>query len=96
MPRFTISEKAVEDINSIWVYTAENWSIKQADRYYKLIFDEIEYIAENFESARDFGEVRKGYRYSKVKSHLIFFRKMKGGKIEVVRVLQQLVDIEIG
>jgi toxin ParE1/3/4 len=51
-----------------------------------LIFDEIEYIAENFESARDFGEVRKGYRYSKVKSHLIFFRKRKGEAIEVVRI----------
>jgi toxin ParE1/3/4 len=48
MPRFPISEKAVEDINGIWVYTAENWSVEQADRYYNLIIDEIEYIAENF------------------------------------------------
>jgi toxin ParE1/3/4 len=94
MPRFVISEKAVEDINGIWVYTAENWSIEQADRYYNLIFDEIEYIAENFERARDFGQIRKGYGVSKVKSHLVFFRKTKGEEIEVVRVLHERMDIE--
>lgn len=93
MPRFVICEKAVEDINGIWFYTAENWSIEQADRYYNLIFDEIEYIAENFERARDFGQIRKGYRYSKAKSHLVFFRQTKGGEIEVVRVLHERMDI---
>jgi toxin ParE1/3/4 len=31
MPKFIISEKALEDFNSIWIYTAENWSVEQAD-----------------------------------------------------------------
>ncbi len=88
MSAYTISEKAVGDINNIWIYTAENWSIEQADRYYNLILDEIEYIADNYEMARDFGQTRKGYRYSKVKSRLVFFRKIHN-KIEVVRVLNE-------
>ncbi|MCB1023880.1 MAG: type II toxin-antitoxin system RelE/ParE family toxin [Acidobacteria bacterium] len=94
MPAYIISEKAVEDINRIWIYTAENWSVEQADRYYNLIFDEIEYVAENLESARDFGHIRKGYRYSKVKSHLVFFKITKAKEIEVVRVLHERMDIE--
>lgn len=52
MSKYIISEKALDDINKIWIYTAENWSIEQADRYYNLIFDEIEYIVVNFEIAR--------------------------------------------
>ncbi|PJJ07558.1 toxin ParE1/3/4 [Flavobacterium sp. 1] len=94
MPKYIISEKALEDINNIWIYTAENWSVEQADRYYNLIIDEIEYIVDNLDMAHDFGKVRKSYRYSKVKSHLIFFKKDKTNEIEVVRVLHERMDIE--
>ena len=59
MAEYIISEKALEDINNIWIYTAENWSVEQADRYYNLIIDEIEYIVNNFEMARDFGKIRE-------------------------------------
>ena len=94
MSEYVISEKAVEDINNIWIYTAENWSVAQADRYYNLIYDEIEYIVNNFDMARDFGKIRKSYKCSKVKSHLIFFKKNKINEIEVVRVLHERMDIE--
>ena len=73
MSKYIINEKALDDINKIWTYTEENWSEEQAERYYNLIFDEIEYIVANFEMARDFENVRKNYKYSKVKSHYIFF-----------------------
>ena len=63
MSKYIISEKALDDINKIWIYTAENWSIEQADRYYNLIFDEIEYIVVNFEIARDFGNIRNIFLY---------------------------------
>ena len=94
MSKYSISEKALEDINSIWIYTAENWSVEQADRYYNLIYDEIEYIVSNFEMARDLGKIRKSYKYTKVKSHLIFFKKDKNNEIEVVRVLHERMEIE--
>jgi toxin ParE1/3/4 len=82
-----------EYINNIWIYTAENWSAEQADRYYNLVFDEIEYIVQNFEMARDFDKIRKSYKYSKVKSHLIFFKKHKTNEVEVVRVLHERMNI---
>jgi toxin ParE1/3/4 len=94
MSEYIISEKALEDINSIWIYTAENWSVEQADRYYNAIIDEIEFINQKFESARDFGKFRKSYKYSKLKSHFIFFKKNKNNEIEVVRVLHEKMDIE--
>ncbi|MEO7977937.1 type II toxin-antitoxin system RelE/ParE family toxin [Flavobacterium sp.] len=30
MPEYIINEKALDDINNIWIYTAENWSIEQS------------------------------------------------------------------
>jgi toxin ParE1/3/4 len=94
MSKYSISEKALHDINAIWVYTSKNWSVDQANRYYNLIFDEIEYVCENYETAKDFSHIRKGYRYSKVKSHMEFYKKNSHNEIEVVRVLHEKMDVK--
>jgi toxin ParE1/3/4 len=86
---YRISVKAADDIENIWLYTFESWSKEQADRYVNLIFDEIEYLANNPDSGKDINSIRKNYRYSKVKSHLIFYRLNKQADIEIIRVLHQ-------
>lgn len=92
---YIISVKAYEDIENIWLYTFENWSLEQADRYVNLIFNEIEYLAKNRNSGKDFSHVRKNYRCGKVKSHLIFYKNIDNSKqIEIIRVLHQQMDIE--
>lgn len=92
--RYSISEKANQDIERIWLYTFENWSLEQADRYYNLILDEIEFISENFECGKSVDHIKKGYRASKVKSHIIFYKKSKRNIVEIIRVLHQKMDIE--
>ena len=69
-----ISQEAKIDLEKIWLYTIENWSVEQAERYLNLIFDEIDYLCEEPNSGFDFGKIRKGYWRSKVKSHLIFYK----------------------
>ncbi len=91
---YKISKAAYSDIENIWLYTFENWSQEQADRYYKLIFEEIEYIVENPNVGTDFGTIRAGYRRSKVKSHYIFYRQ-GADEIEIIRILHQRMDVEI-
>ena len=92
---YIISKKAVSDLEEIWLYTVEKWSAEQADRYYNLIFDEINYICKNSDAGKSMEHVRKGYRASKVKFHLIFY-KVSNDIIEIVRILQERMDIEIG
>ena len=72
----------------------ENWSLEQADRYYNLILDEIEFIAENFESGKSVDYIKKGYKASSVKSHIIFYKKSKSNIVGIIRVLHQKMDIE--
>jgi toxin ParE1/3/4 len=90
---FVITKKAVSDLEDIWLYTVEKWSVEQADRYYNLIFDEINYICKNSTAGKSMEHVRKGYRTSKVKSHLIFYRVIND-TIEVIRILHERMDIE--
>lgn len=92
--KFRISEKAISDLEKIWLYTLSKWSKKQADRYHNQIFDEINYIVENFEICRSIDYIKPGYRISKVKSHLIFFKKSEDNIIEIIRILHQNMDIE--
>jgi toxin ParE1/3/4 len=44
--KYRISDTALEDIDKIWLYTLENWSLEQANRYYRLIYQEILFIVE--------------------------------------------------
>jgi toxin ParE1/3/4 len=90
---FAISKKAVSDLEEIWLYTVEKWSVEQADRYYNLIVDEINYICKNINSGKPMEHVRKGYRASKVKSHIIFYRILNN-TVEVIRILHERMDIE--
>ena len=92
--KYLISEKANQDIEKIWLYTFENWSLEQADRYYNLILDEIEFLSENFESGKSVDYIKKGYRASIVKSHIIFYKKSRKNIVEIIRVLHQKMDIE--
>jgi toxin ParE1/3/4 len=91
---YLLSKKAISDIEEIWLYTLEKWSLQQVDRYYNLIFDEIEYICKNANAGKSIEHIRKGYRVSKVKSHLIFYRISGENIIEVIRVLHERMDIE--
>lgn len=91
---YRISEKAVTDLENIWIYTFEKWSSKQADRYYNLIINEIEFISKNFNTGKTMDHIRKGYRASVVKSHLIFYRMGQNNKVEIIRILHQRIDVE--
>ena len=93
--KYKISQEASQDIENIWLYTFEHWSIEQADRYFNLIMDEIEYLAENPKSGIDYSNVRKGYFRSRIKSHFIFYKmNRKNEEIEIIRILHQRMDVD--
>src|SRR4249919_1162461 len=90
---YVISKKAVADLEEIWLYTVHKLSVAQANRYYNLIFDEINYICSNINAGKSMEHVCKGYRASKVKSHLIFYRIIND-TVEIIRILHEQMDIE--
>jgi len=92
--KYRISKQAINDLNDIWIYTFNKWSKEQADRYYDLIIGEIEFITDNYLIGKSAEQTRKNYRVTKIKSHLIFYRKVEDGIVEVVRILHQRMDIK--
>ena len=92
--KYRISQQAIEDLDKIWIYTLNKWSKEQADRYYDLIIAEIDFIADNYLIGKSAGQTRKNYRVTKIKSHLIFYRKVENEIVEIVRILHQRMDIK--
>ena len=39
MPGYILTNKAVEDLSTIWNYTFETWSETQADKYYIMLLN---------------------------------------------------------
>lgn len=90
-----ISVEAQKDLEEIWLYTYEEWSANQADRYFNLLMDEIEFICQNPKSGIDYGAIRKGYYKARVKSHFIFYKiNKRRNEIEIIRILHQMMDID--
>lgn len=91
---YKISKKAGEDLENIWLYTLENWSLEQADRYISLLFEEIEYLCKKPNSGVDYTTTRKGYFCSKVKSHLIFYKiNISKNELQVIRILHERMNL---
>jgi len=89
-----ISSEAFTDLEKIWVYTLKKWSKDQADRYYMLIIDEIEFLRSNYYTGKSAEYIRPGYRVSFVKSHIIFYKIEEEQKLQVIRILHQSMNIE--
>ena len=44
MPKVRYSNKAVEDLTSIWEYTLSEWSESQADEYYEMLISACNHV----------------------------------------------------
>jgi len=89
-----ISVSAGYDLEEIWLYTANAWSIEQADKYLNLIFKEIEFLCKNPKSGTNFSHIKEGYYRSKIKSHFIFYKiNLQSKTLDVIRILHQMMDV---
>ena len=93
--RLKVSQAAADDLEGIWLYTIEHWSLEQADRYLNLILDGFDLIMNDPMGGRDFSHVRKGYFGTNAGSHLVFYLIDEAtDEVELVRVLHERMDIE--
>jgi toxin ParE1/3/4 len=94
MVKYELTKKAVEDLSDIWNYTFENWSERQADKYYQLLIESFTEIAENPILGKNFDKIIESLRGFKVGRHIVFYREMEGRKIEIIRILHDHMDLK--
>lgn len=94
MAKYFLTKKAVEDLSSIWDYTYETWSEKQADKYYKLLIDTCKEISLTPAIGKNYEEIGNDIAGFRVGKHIIFYRETKSKEIEVIRILHERMDLK--
>jgi len=94
MTKFILTNKAVEDITSIWNYTFDKWSEQQADKYYKMLLSNCQDIADNPNLGKNYSGIKKELFGLKANRHIIFYRKIKDMPIEITRILHGRMDLK--
>ncbi|MGB7262173.1 MAG: type II toxin-antitoxin system RelE/ParE family toxin [Albidovulum sp.] len=89
---YALSPLAEADLEAIWIYTAQEWSVDQAEAYTGDIIDVFEDIATGKKQGRRSGG-REGYLSTLVGRHAIYFQ-IRGDVVAVIRILHQNMDVE--
>ncbi|MBQ0122117.1 MAG: type II toxin-antitoxin system RelE/ParE family toxin [Bacteroidales bacterium] len=94
MAKYHLTKKAVQDLDAIWAYTLKTWSEKKADEYYSALVETFAAIARRPGNLdKEYVEIHLGlYRRSCLK-HLVFYRLVEDGDIEIIRILHERMDI---
>jgi toxin ParE1/3/4 len=94
MPKYQLTNKAVEDLAEIWDYTFDKWSEQQADKYYQSLLDTCEEIANNQDLGKNYEGVKIELFGLKINRHIIFYRKFTDEPIEITRILPERMDLK--
>ncbi|MDE7073895.1 MAG: type II toxin-antitoxin system RelE/ParE family toxin [Odoribacter sp.] len=94
MAKYHLTNKAIEDLADIWNYTVDTWSERQADKYYDMLISSCQKIAEQPELFGNwYDEIFEGLRGFKTHKHILFYRILEEGDIEIIRILHERMDL---
>lgn len=83
-------------IIDVWHYTAATWSESQADAYVRGLHAAIEAAADDRTRWRPVRQPwASGVHFIRYEHHFIFFRQLSGGRLGVISVLHENMDIPL-
>ena len=87
MGDYRLRPRALEDLDNIWDYTVEAWSVEQAERYSRALDTCFRSLADNPMLGLRCDAIREGYWRIKQGRHVVFFRRSLDGTVVVERIL---------
>lgn len=90
--KYRLRSLAQDDLESIWLYTFEQWGVTQADTYLKALTQRFDWLAENATMGKPRNDVKQGYYCFPEGTHLIFYI-LKGNQVEIIGIPHRRMDI---
>jgi toxin ParE1/3/4 len=88
-----LSPRAENDLAEIWAYTADRWSVAQAEKYHSIIVSVFDSLARGTKGRRS--DIREGYWKLPAGSHVIYYRENAAAHaVDIIRILHQGMDAE--
>ena len=94
MRKYRLTGLANQDLNEIWEYTFEKWSIKQADLCYEQLIESFNQITLNPDLGKFYDGIKPKLRGLKVARHIVFYELMDEETVEISRILYQSMDVK--
>jgi len=94
MASFQLTHAAKSDLRAIGRHTENTWGRTQRNTYLSMLDRCFQDLADSPLKGRDCSDIRAGYRKYSAGGHVIFYRQIAAGSIEIVRVLHTRMDVE--
>ena len=94
MAKYYLTNKAVDDLATIWDYTYDEWSENQADKYYLLLLNSCQEIADNPSLGKKYDNVTEKLLGFKSNQHIIFYQIISNKEVEIIRILHVRMDLK--
>ena len=94
MAKYILTNRAVDDLSEIWTYTYDVWSEKQADKYYKMLLEYCQGLADQPGLGKNYNEINDDIYGIKANNHIIFYKKLKNDSIKIIRILHSKMDLK--
>ena len=94
MAKYYLTNLAVNDLAEIWEYTYEEWSEKQANKYYKLLLESCQELANYPNFGKNYELIQPDLLGFKTNQHLVFYRIISVKEIGIIRILNERMDLK--
>jgi len=94
MADYNLSKKALEDLSDIWNYGFDVWSEYQADKYYHILLDSCQELADEKITGKSYKEIGEDIFGLRIGQHIISYQKLGSNKLEIARILHSRMDLK--
>ena len=95
MPKFSLTEKAKDDLKNIARFTESRWGKEQRNNYLKSLDDCFQQLGDSPAMGKSCEEIKPGYYKFPTGSHVVYYHYKTERQIEIVRILHQSMDVEL-
>ena len=93
MKRFTLTRRAKADLKSIAKFTEKHWGREQRNIYIKQFDDTFHVLSNTPEIGNNCHYIKENYQKFPQGSHVIFYRMVTPGSIQIIRILHKNMDV---
>lgn len=92
MVGYSLRQQAQDDLESIWLYSYQEWGSARADEYIRLLISRFIWLAANARLGQQRPEIKSGYYCFPEGMHLVFYKITQGG-IDIIGIPHQNMGI---
>ena len=88
---YSLRQQAQDDLESIWLYSYQEWGAEQADKYIRSLLSRFTWLSENPQLGKQRAEIKPDYYCFPEGMHLVFYKITRDG-IDIIGVPHQSMD----